>query len=182
MKAAGYEEGFGVTMDCPNNRYVADEAICIALVHMLAKINIRVQPRIVPKARFFERVTAVSKYDSSMSLLGWTPGSMDGLNILENIAGCRDAAGNGALFNLGGYCNRKVDHLAGRIRAEPDSKQRDQLLAEAFRLIHEDAGLIPLHQQVLVWGVSNNVVVDQRADNQIRFEYMRKIDKHASAR
>ena len=40
MKDAGYENGFSIIMDCPNNRYVNDEAICIAIINMLAKINL----------------------------------------------------------------------------------------------------------------------------------------------
>jgi peptide/nickel transport system substrate-binding protein len=35
---AGYADGFEVGMDCPNDRYVNDEAICLAAVSMLAKV------------------------------------------------------------------------------------------------------------------------------------------------
>ncbi len=31
------------------------------------------------------------------------------------------------------------------------------MIAEAFRLLHDDAGMIPLHQQALAWGVSKKV-------------------------
>ena len=37
LAAAGYGKGFEVGMDCPNDRYVNDEAICQAVVSMLAK-------------------------------------------------------------------------------------------------------------------------------------------------
>ena len=40
------------------------------------------------------------------------------------------------------------------------------MIAQAFRIIHDEAGLIPLHQQSLVWGVSKKVKIVQRADNQ----------------
>jgi peptide/nickel transport system substrate-binding protein len=173
MADAGYVNGFGVTLDCPNNRYVNDEQICTAIVHMLAKINVRVQLRATPKARFFERVTATSGYDSSMSLLGWTPGSMDALEILTYLAACRDAAGTKGIFNLGGYCNREVDRLAALARTEVRPDQRNSLIAQAFRIIHNEAGLIPLHQQAIVWGVSNAASISIRKDNQIRFNLMR---------
>jgi peptide/nickel transport system substrate-binding protein len=114
-----------------------------------------------------------------MSLLGWTPGSMDGLEILTNLAGCRDAQGNGALFNLGGYCNRTVDRLAARAAKESSRDKRDKLLERAFRIIHDEAGLIPLHQQAVVWGVSNQVSAGIRQDNQIRFDLMR-FKQHAA--
>ncbi|MCK5362002.1 MAG: ABC transporter substrate-binding protein, partial [Gammaproteobacteria bacterium] len=37
---AGYAQGFSVTFDCPNDRYVNDEAICLAIVPMLKRIGI----------------------------------------------------------------------------------------------------------------------------------------------
>ncbi|MBC7047264.1 ABC transporter substrate-binding protein, partial [Salmonella enterica subsp. enterica serovar Heidelberg] len=39
---AGYPNGFEVTMDCPNDRYVNDAQICQAVVGMLARIGIKV--------------------------------------------------------------------------------------------------------------------------------------------
>jgi peptide/nickel transport system substrate-binding protein len=39
LAEAGYAEGFPVTLDCPNDRYVNDEAICTAVVPMLERIG-----------------------------------------------------------------------------------------------------------------------------------------------
>ena len=36
---AGYPNGFEVSMDCPNDRYVNDAAICQSVVGMLARIG-----------------------------------------------------------------------------------------------------------------------------------------------
>ncbi len=90
-----------------------------------------------------------------------------------SIAGCRDANGKGATFNYGGYCNPVIDELAGSITTENDIKKRDDMIAKAFRIIHEDVGLIPLHQQTLNWGVSKKVSMVQRADNRILFYWVR---------
>ena len=38
--------------------------------------------------------------------------------------------------------------------------------------MHEEAGIIPLHQQSLAWGVSKKVKIVQRADNQILFYWV----------
>jgi peptide/nickel transport system substrate-binding protein len=38
---AGYPNGFAVGFDCPNDRYVNDEAICQAIVAMLARIGVK---------------------------------------------------------------------------------------------------------------------------------------------
>ena len=174
LAEAGYPNGFEIAMDCPNDRYVNDEAICQAVTAMLARVGVKVTLNAMSKARYFEKAGPTNKYDSSFNLLGWTPGSFDSWNVLANIAGCRDAAGKGAQFNYGGYCNSKVDALAKEILVESDTKTRDDLIAQAFKIVHEEAGLIPLHQQALVWGVSKKVDIAQRADNQILFYWAKK--------
>ena len=77
LAEAGYPNGFEVTMDCPNDRYVNDEAICQAVAAMLARANVKVQLNAQPKAKYFEKAGPTAKYDSSFNLLGWTPGSFE---------------------------------------------------------------------------------------------------------
>jgi peptide/nickel transport system substrate-binding protein len=174
LAEAGYPNGFEVTMDCPNDRYVNDEAICQAVAAMLARVGVKIDLLAQPKAKYFAKVLASGGYDTSFYLLGWTPGSFDSWNVLNNIVGCRDEKGNGGQFNLGGYCNQKVEELAGNILREVDVKKRDEMIAETFRIIHDEVSHIPLHQQALVWGVSKKLKVVQRADNQILFYWFRK--------
>jgi peptide/nickel transport system substrate-binding protein len=180
---AGYPNGFAVTMDCPNDRYVNDEGICQAVTAMLARIGIKATLNSMPKAKYFEKAgpTGGKEYDSSFNLLGWTPGSLDSWNVITSLAGCRDAKAKGkvwpgAIFNYGGYCNDQVDQLAKQMLVELDPAKRDGLIAEAYKLIHEEVGIIPLHQQSLVWGVSKKVEIMQRADNQILFYTVKKSD------
>src|SRR5256885_9119912 len=42
LAEAGYPNGFEVEMDCPNDRYVNDEAICQAVTAMLARVAINI--------------------------------------------------------------------------------------------------------------------------------------------
>jgi len=171
---ADYKDGFQVTMDCPNDRYVNDEAICQAVAAMLARIGVKIDLLAQPKAKYFAKVLASGGYDTSFYLLGWTPGSFDWWNVLNNIVGCRDEKGNGGQFNLGGYCSEKVEALAGQILRETDTAKRDDMIAESMQIIHEEVSHVPLHQQALVWGVSKKLKVVQRADNAIAFYWFRK--------
>jgi peptide/nickel transport system substrate-binding protein len=175
MAEAGYPSGLEVEMDCPNDRYVNDEGICQAIAQMLARIDVKVKLNAMPKAKYFQKAGPTDKYDSSFNLLGWTPGSLDSWNVIENIIGCRDANGKGGTFNFGGYCNPRISELNKLILVETDTKKRDDMIAEAFRICHDEAGVIPLHQQSLIWGVSKKIQIVQRADNQILF-YWAKMD------
>ncbi len=169
LAAAGYPDGFTVGMDCPNDRYVNDEQICQAVVSMLAKIGVKVNLNAVPKAKFFAKVLAPGGYDTDFSMLGWTPSSFDSWNVFTSLATCRDKTGKGGPFNLGGYCNKKVDELAAKVLVETDKAKRDDLIHQAYRILLDDTSHIPLHQQSLAWGKRKNVEITQRPDDQVLF-------------
>jgi peptide/nickel transport system substrate-binding protein len=159
---AGYTDGFELCMDCPNNRYVNDEAICQAVVSMLAKIGVKVNLKAQPKAQYFSKILA---YDTEFYMLGWTPSSFDSHNVMYNLLGTRNDSGQGK-FNLGGYANAEIDALAVKVLSETDTAKRDAMIRDAYRMLHDDVGYIPLHQQALAWGKKDSVDLLQRADNQ----------------
>lgn len=173
LAEAGYPDGFAVTLDCPNDRYVNDEQICQAVVGMLGRIGIKVTLNAQTKSLYFAKVLAAGGYKTSFYLLGWTPGSFDSWNALYNLVVTRDGKGAGA-FNLGGYSNPKIDALTQEILTEIDLARRDRLIAEAWRLLHEDVGYVPLHQQALAWGVREGIELVQRADNQFLWRWVVK--------
>ena len=174
LAEAGYPNGFEVGMDCPNDRYVNDEAICQASVAMLARIGVKVNLNAQPKAQYFAKVLASGGFDTSFYLLGWTPGSLDSWNVLTNLHGCRDDKGKGGAFNLGGYCNPAVDALSAKVLVENDPAARLDLIEQAYKITTDEIAYIPLHQQGLAWGVSSKVEVAQRADNQLMLYYVKK--------
>jgi peptide/nickel transport system substrate-binding protein len=176
---AGYPDGFEVTMDCPNDRYVNDAAICQAVVGMLARIGVKVDLLAQPKAQYFAKVLKPGGYKTSFYMLGWTPASLDSHNVLHDIMGCRDDPKDATRgeANLGGYCNKELDALADKVQIETDPAKRDQLIKQAFEIGIKDYGYIPLHQQSLAWGVSNKVKLTQRADNQVLLYWATKTEE-----
>jgi peptide/nickel transport system substrate-binding protein len=168
LTEAGYPDGFEVTMDCPNDRYVNDAAICQAVVGMLARIGVKINLLAQPKAQYFAKVLKPGGFQTSFYMLGWTPATSDAQNVLYDIMGCRDdPKSSRGEANLGGYCNKQMDALADKVLLETDAGKRDLLIKEAFEIAARDYGYIPLHQQALAWGVSKKVKLVQRADNQV---------------
>ena len=170
LAQAGYPDGFTVTMDCPNNRYVNDEAICQAVVSMLAKIGVKINLLAQPKSLYFGKILA-PKLDTSFYLLGWQPDSFDSWNPLFNRLNCPDDSGKGK-FNLGGYCNPEVDRLTAQVLSETSQTKRNQLLNKVWGIIIDDIGTIPIHQQAVAWGVNNKIEVKQRADNVFHWRHV----------
>jgi len=177
LAEAGYPDGFEVTMDCPNDRYVNDAAICQAVVGMLARIGVKVNLLAQPKAQYFAKVLNTGGYQTSFYLLGWTPGTSDSHNVLYEIMGCRDdPKSSRGQANLGGYCNKELDALTAKLLVESDTDKRDQMIKQAYQMEAKDFAYIPLHQQALAWGVSKKVKLKQRADNAVLLYWATKQD------
>ena len=168
MADAGYPNGFEVSMNCPNDRYVNDGQICEAVAANLARIGVKVNLVAETKGTYFPKIL---RRDTSFYMLGWTPGTYDSHNALNALMRCVDDKGSGQ-FNLGSYCNPKVDELTNRIQSETDKAKRDGMIKEAFKLHADDIGHLPLHQQALAWGVSKKVDLVQLADNFMPFKWI----------
>jgi len=170
LTEAGYPNGFETGMDCPNDRYVKDEAICQAVVAMLAKIGIKVNLLAQTRAKYFAKIlrtpTEMEKPpNTSFYMLGWTPNTSDIHNVFEAIIQTPSQATKKGLFNAGGYSNPKLDALADRMEREIDTNQREQIIREASKIYMDDFAYIPLHQQVLIWAASDKVDLVQLPDN-----------------
>lgn len=166
---AGYPNGFEVTMNCPNDRYVNDGQICQAVAANLAKIGVKINLAAETKGTYFPKVL---RRDTSFYMLGWTPTTYDSHNALTALMACPDDKTGAGQFNLGAYCNPKVDELTKKIQSETDKAKRDAMIKEAFDLHTADVGHLPLHQQTLAWGVSKKVALTQMADNYMPFKWM----------
>jgi len=170
LAEAGYGDGFEVGMDCPNDRYVNDEAICQAVAAQLARIEVTVHLLAQTKSKFFAKVLS---RNTSFYLLGWTPTTIDGLDPIFNLMGTPDAETGRGKFNLGSYSNPALDALIPRVLNEMDPGARLALIAEAFRIHKHDVGHIPLHQQALSWGVRDGIDLVQRPDNFFQLRWVR---------
>ncbi len=79
LAEAGYPDGFEVTMDCPNDRYVNDAAICQAVVGMLARIGVKVDLLAQPEAAVFRQGPEARRLQDLVlhagldTGLAWTP-------------------------------------------------------------------------------------------------------------
>ena len=168
LTQAGYPNGFEVSMNCPNDRYVNDGKICQAVAANLSRINVKVNLQVETKGTYFPKIL---RRDTSFYMLGWTAVTYDAHNALNALLRCVDEKGSGQ-FNLGAYCNPKVDELTAMIQSETDKPKRDAMIKEAFKIHADDIGHLPLHQQALAWGVANNVQLVQLADNYMPFRYI----------
>jgi len=169
LAAAGYPDGFEVTLDCPNDRYVNDEEICKTLASMWARLGLKVRVNTMPRSIYFSKL---DKLDTSLYMLGWGGSVTDAETTLTPIYRTRAAGGIGD-FNYGQVNNPKMDQLAAASSKEPDAKKREQLIKAAIKEHNDQVHHIPLHRQYIPWAMRSNVEAVHRADNFLEWQWIK---------
>lgn len=164
LKEAGYPNGFTVGLQCPNDRYVYDEALCLAMSSMLAKVGIKTTLMIEPTAKWSVRLNAS---DVSLYMVGHAGLPMaDVYGLLKDVVATR--TGKEGSLNSGRYSNPKFDAYLPRIASEIDPAARAKLIEEAVTIERDDVSHIPLHQQPVTWAARKGTRLAQAPDNQMR--------------
>jgi peptide/nickel transport system substrate-binding protein len=147
LAEAGFPNGFRTTLNCPNNRYVNDEAICQAAVGMLQRVGIQARLNAIPFGRFLQ---GGGNGEYQFYLLGWTPGNFDMTNP------GRELLGEGS-FNWGRFQDDQMAALLTQIGVESDQAKRQALADQYWARFRELLPMIPLHQEPQIFGVRETV-------------------------
>lgn len=161
LAEAGYPKGFGFTLHCPNDRYVNDEKICVALAGMWAKIGVTVKVDAMPKAQYFQRTP---KKEFSACMQGWGDNNRDAMFTLKPVLHSLNDKGAGDT-NYGNFKNAEVDDLIDKADVEMDAAKRQTMMNDAIAAIHREVLILPIHRQVVPWVSRANVTVVHRSDN-----------------
>ena len=164
LAEAGYPDGFSMGLDCPNDRYVNDEEICVAVAGMWSQIGVDVQLTAQTRSNHFAKV---DRGETDAYMIGWaTLPAMDGFSPLRALLASRTDGWGGN--NPNGFADATVDELARSAAVEIDEPARVAMLAEAMAIARAEVAYIPLHQQPLSWAVRDGVNVIQFPDNYFR--------------
>ena len=169
MAEAGYPNGFELTLDCPNDRYINDRDICIAAVSMLAKIGVTLKVNAMPKALYFPKI---EKNETSMYMLGWGGSITDAQIIMDPILHTKDAPSQKGFYNYGRFSDPELDKLIDAAGIEMNPEKRRQLLIDAIALQTREYRHIVMHRQKLSWVAKKNVVPILTANNIVRVEWI----------
>src|SRR5690606_33812826 len=144
LAEASYPDGFTITLDTPNNRYVNDEPISTAYVGMLGQIGIRVTLASRPVA---EHSPIILTNDSDFYLLGWGVPTFDSAYIFNDLVHTKTATHG--TYNVGLYSNPELDAKIIALGTETDLDARNASIAEIWEVVKADRVLLPVHNQVL---------------------------------
>ena len=166
MEEAGYGNGFSIQLDCPNDRYINDEAICQAAVGMLAQIGVTVNLDAKPKAQHFP---LINNLETDFYMLGWGVPTYDSeyvFNFLVHTKGEKYGSWNGTR-----YSNPELDAMIVALASETDLPKRNEMINTIWQTVQEDQLYIPIHHQVLNWGMKSNVGTIVAPDDTAKFKY-----------
>lgn len=171
LAEAGYPQGFSAVLDCPTASEISNvEAICQALVPMWARVGIKVTLNAQPRAKFAEKML---KGESQIYIASIGSANVkDGSSVLNNAL--HSPTGRLGMFNPGGYANKVVDDASLAVAAEIDPAKRQVAFTAAQKAVHDDVGILPLHQQNVIWGVVNGSTLPQTPDGHIRLWAVQK--------
>ena len=162
LAEAGYPDGFEVTLDCPNNRYINDEAICVAAVGMFAKVGVKVNLDAQPKSIHFKDL---QNDLSDFYMLGWGVPTFDSHYVYSFLLSSEGS------WNKVGFSDARVDELVGTMLTETNLDKRNANIAEAWAIVQDNMPYLPLHHQVISWGSKGNVNVPIRTNNEPLFRH-----------
>lgn len=167
MQEAGYGDGFSIVLNCPNDRYVNDEAICQAAVGMMAQIGIKVTLDAKPKAQHFP---IAKGGESDFYMLGWGVPTFDSHYIFNFLVHTQTE--NRGSWNPTGFSNADVDAMIVSLESETNLNKRDETIAKIWAEVQTAQIYLPIHNQVLNWGMSENINFDVQPEDQPHFQFL----------
>ncbi|MFC0388931.1 ABC transporter substrate-binding protein [Muricoccus vinaceus] len=160
LAAAGYPNGFQITLIGPNNRYVNDAQIIQAVGQMWQRIGVRTRVEAMPFSVLAQRQ---ARNDMSAMLIGWATAGEPSTALRGNLTTRIPEKGFGTV-NFSGYSNARVDALVDEGLRTPDDEKREDIFRQAMRVAMEDVSLITLHMQKNIWALRGGLSYEARAD------------------
>lgn len=146
LAAAGYPDGFKLTLFTPHGRYLMDYRIAQAVQSYLGKIGINVEIREMEWATYISTLLKpLEESPLQLYLLGWGPWILDPDQMLYPLFHSSQWPPNG--FACSFYRNHRVDELLQIGTSSVNTEQRRTAYEEAQEIIWNDAPWIFLHQE-----------------------------------
>lgn len=166
LAEAGYPDGFEVTLDAPNDRYVNDGQIAQAVAGFFEKIGVKVNLNLMPKSNFFSHIS-VRENNTMLLMTGWADSSVEGISFLKDMVHTYAKEQNYGSVNRGHFSAEEVDALIEKGLSEPDEAKRAEIVKEAWKLAAPLYALLPLHYEEDSYAVKDSLEYAARFDKMI---------------
>ena len=158
LSEAGLPGGLDLTLNSPDGRYLKDKEVAEAVAGQLTKAGIRARARTFEWTTYLTQMVYPHKA-SPMYLIGWGNTTWDADGTLGPIWRSGNPQAN--------YFNADYDGMIDEAQTAVDPKRRLELYARAQRLMLDDGAVLPLYQQMDLYGVNRNVNFQALSSEQI---------------
>ncbi|WP_372621834.1 ABC transporter substrate-binding protein [Falsiroseomonas sp.] len=170
LRQAGVPEGARLVLHGPNDRYLNDEKVLVAVAGMLRRVGLAAEPVVAPFSVFRARQR---RHDASMTLNSWGTETGDASLALRALLGAPGRPTGWGQVNFLGYANEAFESALATAMREADEPARLAALARATGIAMADRGVLPLYFQHAVWASNRGVDYRPRRD-----EYTLAISAH----
>lgn len=167
LKAAGFPDGFKLTLHGPNGRYPHDGKVLEAIAQMFTRVGIETQLDLIAPASYFTRASSGGPGgvpEFSVLLAGGGSNTAEPSSALIPLILTLDRARGLGGANRGRYSNPRVDELTLQGAATMDDAKRNALLAEAMEIAFDDVAMIPLYFDNNIWATRRPIAIEARVD------------------
>ena len=158
LAEAGYPNGIDLVLHSPNGRYPKDKEVAETVAGQLTQVGIRTQPKVYEWTTYMNTVS-YRHGGAPMWLIGWGNPTWDADYTLTNFFRTGEVLANSG--------NAEITALLDAARSTMDRAQRQEIYFKVGRLLHEDAPVLSLYQQIDNYGVNRRVEWSARSDERI---------------
>ena len=163
LAEAGFGDGFAATLRSPNDRYVNDERIALAIAQNLTQAGIETDVMAEPRSTYFGNASAL---EYSLMLLGWGSSTGEQGSTLDALLSTYSEETGAGRSNRGRFSDPQFDAMIAEAMAILEEDERNAKVAEAAEYVLGEAyGIIPIHFQTNVWAAREGIELEPRADN-----------------
>jgi peptide/nickel transport system substrate-binding protein len=153
LAAAGYPDGFRMTLHVANNARPTDPTSAQAIAQMWTRVGVRTEIEAQPLAAYSPRA---ARMEYAMTVWGWGSIGHSG-HPMVNMVATNDRQRLTGGFNRSGYSNPAIDEMIATAMAEMDDARREQLLNQAVAAAIQDVAVIPLYNLTNFWAARRGV-------------------------
>jgi peptide/nickel transport system substrate-binding protein len=161
LREAGVPADARLVLHGPNDRYLNDEKVLVAVAAMLRRVGLAADvapsPNSVLRARLLRQ-------EASVALNGWSTETGDAALALRALVAARGRPTGWGHWNFLGYANEEVEATLAAALRQADPTARAAGLARATEIAIGDRALLPLYFQRATWATRRGVIYRGRAD------------------
>ena len=166
LAEAGFKDGLGMTLACPNDRWVADARVCQAVAQMLSRGGFGMKVETMPGSVFFPR-TRPGKNEWPLILYELSLSSLrDGQYILQLVGETHDDSRAIGDSNRGGFSDPALDRIIEAAVVRSDAG-RDAAIRHALAETVARLGVIPMYVEPTIAATRGGITYHPRLDQQL---------------